>query len=296
MKPIRVNGNYYNCGYCRNCRINKVSAWTVRLLYELDKWDTASFVTLTYNDDNLPSDNSLCPEHLKQFHESLRYRLRDSGRKFKYYSVGEYGDSNHRPHYHCILFGLNPNPYDINNDRQLIADSWKRCDDFIWKWKNRHNAIDYVNRRDISYVTGYFQKKLTGNLAVDEYGDKVRPFQRSSTKLGLDYLFAHADNIKSLGYLTLNGKKIAIPRYFREKLEINQSECVSSVDSDTVRKDTNYLYREFMSYLEKKGRKTDNPIILENEFIRWYENREWDLSTVVERQFQQKRKIQGDKI
>lgn len=75
LKPIKVNGNFYNCGYCRNCRVNKTSQWALRLIYELDNWDCASFVTLTYNQENLPKDFGLHKEHLTSFLKALRYDL-----------------------------------------------------------------------------------------------------------------------------------------------------------------------------------------------------------------------------
>lgn len=288
LKPITVNGNTFNCGNCLNCRINRTSMWTIRLLFELDNWPYASFVTLTYNDENLPKDRSLSPVDLKAFHESLRYHLRDYNRKFKYYSVGEYGDKNGRPHYHCILFGLNPDPSDkYNFDRQLIADSWKKCDEHLWNWKTKHNAIDFVTRQDINYVTGYVQKKLNGDLAIENYGDKVRPFSRSSTKLGLDYALKNADRIKDLGYISLNGKKIGIPRYFREKLGIEQKDLISFPPSFDLKRECEYLYSAFKSDMEKKGLwLDDNPQAMERRFRWWYENRGFEISKSVEKNFQ----------
>lgn len=300
LKPITLHGQTYNCGNCINCRINKTSEWTVRLLFELDKWETASFVTLTYNDENLPSDFGLHPEELKAFHESLRYHLRDYDRKFKYYSVGEYGDKNFRPHYHCILFGLNPDPYDKNNiDRQLIADSWKKCDDFMWRWKPKHNAIDYVTREDINYVTGYVQKKLNGDLAIQEYGDLQRPFARSSTKLGLDYALKNADRISQTGYISLNGQKIGIPRYFREKLGIEQKEVLQAKSSpDKIKREVEFLYKIFVDDMDRLGiwnSISNNPSAMERRFKYWYESRSFELSKQVETNFKQRSHIKRNR-
>lgn len=48
---------WFNCGKCVNCRANKGSQWKLRCIYELDAWDSAIFVTLTYNDEWLLSHN-----------------------------------------------------------------------------------------------------------------------------------------------------------------------------------------------------------------------------------------------
>ena len=46
------------CGQCLNCLINNMRAWFVRSHFELKKKDRPYhyFLTLTYNDEHLPSD------------------------------------------------------------------------------------------------------------------------------------------------------------------------------------------------------------------------------------------------
>lgn len=96
--PVTLkNGQTVPCGSCIGCRINKTSQWTFRLLLEQKNWDKASFITLTYDDDHLPSDASLHPEDLTLFWKRLRKNL--DGRKIKYFACGEYGDATQRPHY-----------------------------------------------------------------------------------------------------------------------------------------------------------------------------------------------------
>lgn len=195
-KPITINGQQFNCGSCLACRINYTSMWSLRLIFELDNWPFASFVTLTYDGEHVPKDYSLHPEELKAFLEAVRYRLKLQGRKFRYYACGEYGDDttnsppgikHGRPHFHLIMFGLNPDPYDDENeDRQLIVDCWPKCDKYRFKWNPKgDNGIDFVNRIDISYVTGYVQKKLKGQGGRELYGDRVPRFPELLRNLDL---------------------------------------------------------------------------------------------------------------
>lgn len=305
LKPIKVNGNFFNCGYCRSCRINKTSQWALRLIYELDNWDCASFVTLTYNDENLPKDFGLHKDELTTFLKALRYDLSLEKRKFKYFACGEYGDiptppyKHGRPHFHLILFGLNPDPYDNNNhDRQLIANNWLKCDSFMWRWKNQNNAIDYVNRRDINYVCGYVQKKLNGELGADVYADRQRPFMTCSKSLGLDYFVKNQNRFFDLGYCLLNGRKIAIPKYYRDKLNYSLTENNSfKIRKEKIDSEVQYLYSQFKSDMKKRGLwQEENPIAMNYRFESWYLNREYELAFKVEKSFLKKSRLRDNGV
>ena len=43
------------CGKCLNCRQYKALEWSLRLDCEMKYWKSACFVTLTYDDDHLPT-------------------------------------------------------------------------------------------------------------------------------------------------------------------------------------------------------------------------------------------------
>ena len=47
----------------------------MRLTHEYSVRKKGVFLTLTYNDENLPSDNSLNKKHLQNFHKRLRQQL-----------------------------------------------------------------------------------------------------------------------------------------------------------------------------------------------------------------------------
>lgn len=110
-----------DCGSCLGCRLKKSKEWAVRCLKELEYYNEACFVTLTYNNLCLPRSvntdtgeiaPSLVRKHIVQFVKRLRISLARknySDDKIKVYYCGEYGDSNHRPHYHLLIFGYKPN-------------------------------------------------------------------------------------------------------------------------------------------------------------------------------------------
>ena len=50
------------CRMCMNCRVNYTQEWKNRLIAEAQQWPENYFVTLTYNDDSLPSEPVVDPK------------------------------------------------------------------------------------------------------------------------------------------------------------------------------------------------------------------------------------------
>lgn len=229
LYPIRDKDGkpVFSCGKCIACRINITTMWTKRLYDELQSWgyDNSCFVTLTYSDEFLPKNNSLVKDELSRYFKRLRKDLSLENRKIKVFAAGEYGDKTHRPHYHAIIFGLSPY---LQHDRSLIVDNWKLCDDDIFVWKHRGNewlkgnAIDYVSRATFQYVAKYVQKRLTGSDGEKEYTEtgRIAPYSYKSNGLGLKSLNEQAQFIKDNGFLYLNGEKVPVPKYYRDKLGV----------------------------------------------------------------------------
>lgn len=287
IKPIIVHGNQFNCGHCRSCRINYTSSWTLRLLYELDNWSEAQFITLTYNDSNLPKDLSLHPEDLQKFWKRLRKDL--EGRKIKYYACGEYGDKNKRPHYHAIVFGLSPYS---DTDRQLIAQNWNKCEP--WLFDKAHNGIGEVTRESIGYVTGYVQKKLNGELAEKEYNGKIPPFSRCSQGMGLEFALKNQERLIQNGFTFLHKNKISIPRYFRDKLGIKAADYFNN-DLPIFRSDEfEQLKNEFEKQMNLKGMLDySHPETMARRFERWLNDFQFEKALIIEKDFKKRSRILG---
>jgi len=61
-----------DCGKCLPCLKKRKAQWSYRLENEMRHSITAYFVTLTYNDDNLPPGNVVEKEHHKYFIDLLK--------------------------------------------------------------------------------------------------------------------------------------------------------------------------------------------------------------------------------
>lgn len=187
------------CGRCMACRINRTQEWAIRIMHELDYWKTATFLTLTYNDENINSDMGLHKRDFQLFMKRLREDLKPL--KIKYYACGEYGELTKRPHYHAIIFGV---PCNSN----LFEENWKKG--FV--------KAGNVTYQSAAYVSSYIQKKLGGIMAKQEYGGKEPPFQLQSNGIGEKWIIDHENVALVNGVIHNKGKEIPLPRYYRKKL------------------------------------------------------------------------------
>lgn len=238
----KVGGNStllnYPCGQCKACRITKRQQWTYRLLLEAREHKFVYFVTLTYNDECLPENGSLKKSDLQDWIRSVRKR---SGKKIRYYAVGEYGErKTKRPHYHIMVFSDEEFPlkYGLVKERgrymEKVVDS-----DFNRAWfKDCRVSVDPIFSgpdfaKVAGYVSGYVVKKITNMDSVNQlFGDGVErtpEFALMSRKpgIGLDdrYLVRIAAAIKKLEIdvtkiqmCRINGKLYPLHRNVKDRL------------------------------------------------------------------------------
>lgn len=187
-------------------------------MHEATKHKHATFLTLTYSDDYIPTQetfigdefivvsNTLVKQDLQDFFRRLRYDLPD--RNIKYLACGEYGDRTERPHYHAIIFDLAP------TETEVIQENWPLGHTY-------QGILTYDSAR---YVTDYIFKKWYGK-EDSPYGLRENPFQLMSKGLGKDWALENHQRIIDQEYnITLNGRKVGIPRYYKKKLELSKEE------------------------------------------------------------------------
>jgi len=185
-----------------------------------------SFLTLTYSDEFLPKDGNLRYGDFQKFCK----RVRKVCGPFRFYMCGEYGDKDRRPHYHCILFGL-----DFFEDRQV----WKRgSGGTLYRselletlWPYGHSLIGAFSFESAAYVARYVMKKVTGDAARDHYkvvdedtGEVTwltPEFTRMSLKPGIGATFFdqfHKDIFPG-DFVVSRAMKVRPPRYYDKRLK-----------------------------------------------------------------------------
>jgi len=150
-----------NCDYCKKL---KRSEWLGRLAAEAFQADFVRFVTLTYDDDHVDNATQLPATHIKKYMERRRTKY-----ALRHFTVGEFGDKTHRPHWHSLQFYYGKQP-----DDQL--DYSERH--FGW---GRGNS-QYEKPRSIAGCCAYIYDYL------DKGGKALRP----SNGIGKDYLLKFA--------------------------------------------------------------------------------------------------------
>lgn len=213
------------CGRCPNCLKRRINQWAFRLEKEQQISKSASFLTLTYDEEALPYSEggypTLVPKDHQLFMKKLRKHLHDNrfkynitpNTKLKYYAVGEYGDTNYRPHYHSILFNL---PQKLIDDESIVENIWGKG----------KIQVAVCNPASIKYVAGYVNKRIHPKKQ-DELDDRLIEFSHMSKGLGKNFITPETTKFykrKLQPYLTVeNGQKISMPRYYRDKM-YNKSE------------------------------------------------------------------------
>lgn len=99
------------CSRCVPCWVKRKATWATKL--ELELWATESscsaFVTDTYSAEYLPPGASLRRRDVQLRMKRLRKALASAGHPpFRAAYCGEYGGRFGRPHYHSMLFGVDP--------------------------------------------------------------------------------------------------------------------------------------------------------------------------------------------
>lgn len=176
------NGRAYDriqipCGYCITCREEQARQQAVRIVHEAELHDENCFLTLTYNNANLPSNGGLNYADLIKFWKRLRKRLKPA--KLRYYAVGEYGDESLRPHYHACIFG-----HAFTQDRIILETS----PNLLWTspllidcWGLGNVSVGSLNFQTARYTASYVTKKLRSRqqyVRVDETTGELIPLEQ----------------------------------------------------------------------------------------------------------------------
>ena len=122
------------------------------------------FITLTYNEENLPSDGSLVKEHFQKFMKKLRKK---ADHKIRYYHCGEYGNNLQRPHYHACLFGHDFEDkifFSEKNGNHLYTS-----EQLNKTWKKGFATTGNMTFETAAYCARYAMKKITGDDALAHY-------------------------------------------------------------------------------------------------------------------------------
>lgn len=209
------------CGHCLNCMIKKQSQIEFlskkELLSVYRSGRSASFVTLTYDDEHIPYNENgfitLRRSDVQKFMKNMRRQMEYYKCKipFKYLYCGEYGDgshstsktgvSTHRPHYHLVFLGLSSSQV-----KKYTRKLWKHglCD------------IGELSAGGIRYLCKYMTKACPDKdvKAFRKLCNVQNPFFYHSVGIGKEWINENLDKIVEDDFtFNLAGKKYLFPKY-----------------------------------------------------------------------------------
>ncbi|QCQ84607.1 replication initiator protein [Blackfly microvirus SF02] len=161
------------CGKCLGCRTDNQTDWVKRCVHEAGNWKYNRFITLTYDDDHLPSE--LQPKHLTDFWKRLRYEcsrddaiLSDRSAPIRYLACGEYGDTTYRPHYHACIFNC------AFKDERQYSKTLSESATLAAIWSHGAAKLAPFTPATAGYVAAYITKHGHRTFS-DEWGELLEP-------------------------------------------------------------------------------------------------------------------------
>lgn len=204
VSPILIrrakSRDYVPCGKCNNCLQTKRASWSFRLMTELRQATSASFLTLTYDEATAPRHESGALTLRKSDVQLFIKRLRKlQAQPIRYYACGEYGTQTLRPHYHIILFNLDP------QFLRQVPNVW---------------GLGHVHRGDVTMASIHYTTKYVINRTTD-YPGRDPPFALMSRRPGIGACYEethkryHRKPFRTIAMF--NGIPTPLPRYYKEK-------------------------------------------------------------------------------
>lgn len=226
-----------NCGRCYPCLAKKRAEWGFRMQQETKYCESSAWITLTYDDENIPLAKDETPSLFKQdlvnFNKRVRwhimndektespyYKILPNGRKapaYRYLAVGEYGSQSKRPHYHLMAWNL---PLHWIKWDPIHNDYYSNQLEDIWDLGFIH--IGKIEQGSIHYQAKYQLKELIAGPHNDSMA--IEPFQVMSRNPGIgqayinDDIKAYYNNSFDPYATTENNYKQPLDRFYKDQI------------------------------------------------------------------------------
>ncbi|WNK12955.1 MAG: replication initiator protein [Microvirus sp.] len=223
------------CGKCLGCKKTRIRDWALRCQNEAKMHDFNYFITLTYDEKNLPDGNTLWYNDFQAFMKKARRwtsihdwktKKQFENTKIRFFMCGEYGALK-RPHYHVLLFNF-PIPdlqkFKEKNDGTILYTS----EMVSMLWNNRgFITIGQVEYASAAYVAQYCVKKLGTeksdyemvNLETGETITKQTEMIQMSRRpgIGATWYDKYEKQVFPIDRVIANGKQVSVPKYYTQR-------------------------------------------------------------------------------
>lgn len=228
------------CGQCIGCRLERSRQWAIRNLHENQMHDYSCFITLTYDDDNLPYGGTLVLDHFQKFMK----RLRKAHGKIRFFHCGEYGETTFRPHYHALIYGWKPDDPTLfaRTDEYNLYSSGVLTD----VWGYGHATFGDVTFDTAAYTSRYVTKKITGEPAASYYRyvdedtgeiiDRKPPYATMSRRpgIGMPWLQKYGSEAYTHDSVIMRGREMQPPKAYDRAFEHTDPATLESVKTQRL--------------------------------------------------------------
>lgn len=203
------------------------------------------FVTLTYDDENLPYGQTLVrSDYVKFFKRFRKNTLLRTNISIRQYYCGEYGTESKRPHYHAIIFGFRPTDGVLFSEKNGIK---LYTSEYLTKtWGMGHCTFGELTFDSAAYCARYITQKITGDLAEKHYQsidpdtgevfDRLPEFNGMSRRpgIGLPWLVRYGLDSYSKDQVILRKTAMKPPRAYDIAFERSNPAMWATVRSQRV--------------------------------------------------------------
>jgi hypothetical protein len=203
-------------------------------MHENQMHEQSCFITLTMNDEYLLTREnpfSLDKSEFQRFMKRVRKRF---GKEIRYFHCGEYGEENHRPHYHAIIFGLDfedKELFKVRDEVRLYAS-----EKLAELWPYGFSTLGDVTYESAAYVARYVTKKFKGKDAEKHYirwdpltgeGIPIEPEYATMSRkpgIGKTWFDKYKSDVFPHDYVVIKKHKIRPPRFYDNQLSEDEFE------------------------------------------------------------------------
>lgn len=225
--------------------------------------EESSFITLTISDDHI-GDNVLRYRDFQLFIKRLRKHIEKESHgqtKISVLCAGEYGDRTKRSHWHCLVFGWKPK--DLRSPQTNHEGDPVYASDTLDKiWGKGITATGDVTLKSAGYCARYALKKLQHG---PDQNNRYAPISRRSSKnaIGKKWIEKFWPDCFNKGYITYEGKKFPIPRYYERWLQKHHpsawrhyvTEVKPKIIKEAIQKEEKISLREKIINAKRSGLK-----------------------------------------
>ena len=246
------NSIQLSCGQCTGCRSEYSRQWAMRIVLEQSLWLNNIFITLTYDNDNIPEHNTLIKKDFQDFMKRLRWNKQSSNENpVRFFHCGEYSEKFGRPHYHAILFNTN-----FSDRKQLQGHKGLTTSETLNDlWGKGHSSIGDVTFQSAAYVAGYVQKKINGKQKDSHYaiidpetgqyfGQRQQEYSTMSRNPGIagNWLAQYKDDVYPSDNIHINGIEMQPPKSFDRLYEIDHKDEMLTIKDKRMEEAEKYAH------------------------------------------------------